>query len=46
MIVFRDHRHLTATFAASLAPVLEPELRRLVEPTPGPAPTPPLLGLP
>jgi hypothetical protein len=46
MIVFRDHRHLTATFAASLAPVLEPELRRLVEPTPGPAPTPPHLGLP
>ena len=44
MIVFRDSRHLTATFAQSLAPDLERELLRYLAPAsatpPTPAPTP------
>ena len=34
MIVFRDSRHLTATFAKSLAPDLERELLRFLAPSP------------
>ena len=40
MIVFRDSRHMTATFAASLAPDLERELLRYLEPPPLVSPSP------
>ena len=40
MIVFRDSRHLTATFAASLAPDLERELLRFLAPAPAASPQP------
>jgi peptidoglycan/LPS O-acetylase OafA/YrhL len=38
MIVFRDHRHLTATFAGSLAPDLAAALDPLLTPPPAPSP--------
>jgi hypothetical protein len=41
MIVFRDSRHLTATFAASLAPDLESGLLPYLEPPPQASSSPP-----
>jgi hypothetical protein len=44
MIVLRDSHHLTATFARSLAPLLDRALSRILAPAPAPsspAPTPP-----
>ncbi len=40
MIVFRDMRHLTATFARSLAPDLDRALARILAPPPIPVPSP------
>ncbi len=40
MIVYRDSHHLTATFAASLAPALAARLPSLAPPPPAPTPSP------
>jgi hypothetical protein len=40
MIVFRDQHHLTATFSASLGPVLDQKLVAILDASPGPTPSP------
>ena len=46
MIVFRDSRHLTATYAESLAPDLERELLRFLPPSAGTPPAPAATPIP